>query len=216
MAETEPEAPPVRARIGNTGQDGRRQPAMCLIHQPRGEELPINHLGRESPQVVHRRAEKRVAEVEETCPERRPVRGRVVHGCGSESLERTDEHGELEVDGGDAIRARAHPRPLENGTPLHELPRPGAGVPRPTFGALRLELEEVPGKRTLEPGNRRLDPVGGTPERRLARARRRRHGISPPPALEQPAERERCDLAGPKLVDEARRARMARRVPFDN
>ena len=45
MAETKPGTPPVRARIGNTGEDGRRQPAPCLSHRPRDEELPINHLG---------------------------------------------------------------------------------------------------------------------------------------------------------------------------
>jgi hypothetical protein len=44
MAETKPVTPPVRARIGNTGEDGRRQPVTCLSHQPRGEALPINHL----------------------------------------------------------------------------------------------------------------------------------------------------------------------------
>ena len=45
MAETKPGTSPVRARIGNTGEEGRRQPAPCLSHLPRGEELPINHLG---------------------------------------------------------------------------------------------------------------------------------------------------------------------------
>ena len=45
MAETKPETLPVRARIGNTGEDGRRHPATCLSHQPRDEELPINPLG---------------------------------------------------------------------------------------------------------------------------------------------------------------------------
>jgi len=45
MAETEPGTPPVRARIGHTGEGGRRHPAMGLSHQPRDEELPINHLG---------------------------------------------------------------------------------------------------------------------------------------------------------------------------
>ena len=44
MAETKPGTPPVRARIGNTGEDGWRHPAWCLSHRPRGEELPINHL----------------------------------------------------------------------------------------------------------------------------------------------------------------------------
>jgi hypothetical protein len=45
MAETKPGTPPGRGRIGNTGEDGRRQPAQCLGHHPRGGELPINHLG---------------------------------------------------------------------------------------------------------------------------------------------------------------------------
>ena len=45
MAETEQGTPPVRARIEHTGEGGRRHPATCLSHQPRGEELPINHLG---------------------------------------------------------------------------------------------------------------------------------------------------------------------------
>ena len=44
MVETEPGTPPVRARIENTGEDGRRQPAMCLSYQPRDKELPISHL----------------------------------------------------------------------------------------------------------------------------------------------------------------------------
>ena len=44
MAETKPGTPPVRARIGHTGEDGRRQPAPCLSHHPRDEELPISHL----------------------------------------------------------------------------------------------------------------------------------------------------------------------------
>jgi hypothetical protein len=44
MAETKPGTPLVRARIGNPGEDGRRQPAPCLSHRPRSEELPISHL----------------------------------------------------------------------------------------------------------------------------------------------------------------------------
>jgi hypothetical protein len=49
MAETEPGTPPVRARIGNTGDEGRRHPATCLGHLPPGEELPISRLGHERP-----------------------------------------------------------------------------------------------------------------------------------------------------------------------
>jgi len=44
MAETEQGTPPVRARIGNTGEGGPRHPATCLSLEPRGEGLPINHL----------------------------------------------------------------------------------------------------------------------------------------------------------------------------
>ena len=49
MAETKPGTPPVRARIGNTGEGGRRQPALCLSHRPRDEELPISHLNLPEP-----------------------------------------------------------------------------------------------------------------------------------------------------------------------
>src|SRR2546425_1235558 len=35
---------PRRARIENTGEEGRRQPAILISHHPRGEELPVNHL----------------------------------------------------------------------------------------------------------------------------------------------------------------------------
>jgi len=45
MAETEQGTPPVRARIGNTGEDGRRHPATCLSLEPLDEELPTDHLG---------------------------------------------------------------------------------------------------------------------------------------------------------------------------
>jgi hypothetical protein len=44
MAATELGTPPDRARIGNTGEGGRRHPATCLSHQPRDDELPVNHL----------------------------------------------------------------------------------------------------------------------------------------------------------------------------
>jgi hypothetical protein len=45
MAETEPGRRPDERVFGNSGDEGRRQPAMCLSHHPRGEELSINHLG---------------------------------------------------------------------------------------------------------------------------------------------------------------------------
>ena len=48
MAETKPGTPPGRARIGNTGEVGRRQPAPCLGHHPRGEGLPVRHLAQRS------------------------------------------------------------------------------------------------------------------------------------------------------------------------
>ncbi len=42
MTETEPGTPAERARIER--ERGRRQPAMCRSHLPRGEELPVTHL----------------------------------------------------------------------------------------------------------------------------------------------------------------------------
>jgi hypothetical protein len=44
MAETEPGTPPRRARIGNTGEERRRQPAMCISHHLRDGESPASHL----------------------------------------------------------------------------------------------------------------------------------------------------------------------------
>jgi hypothetical protein len=52
MAETKPGTPPGRARIGNTGEEGRRQPAPCLGHHPRGERLPVGHLDTLSGMLV--------------------------------------------------------------------------------------------------------------------------------------------------------------------
>jgi hypothetical protein len=56
MAETKPGTPSVRARIGNTSEHGRRQPAMCLSHRPRDEELPISHLQAEDALDLAERA----------------------------------------------------------------------------------------------------------------------------------------------------------------
>ena len=100
--------------------------------------------------------------------------------------------------------------------PLHELPRSGTGVPRPSLGTLGLELEQVLRKRPLESGERGLDAVGGSPQRRFARTGGRGDCVSPPPALEQPAERERRGLAGTELGDEAPGGELGRGVAFDD
>jgi hypothetical protein len=172
--------------------------------------------GGQRAEVVDRGSEERVLEIEESGPQGRAV------GCGveirrcREPFERADEYGELEVDGGHAVGARAHACPVEHVTPLDELPRSRPAVPRPALGPLRLELEQVPRERLLETGDRRLDPVCRAPERRLASARGRRYGVSPPPALEEAAKGERRRLTRAELRDEPCRGKLARRVPLDH
>jgi hypothetical protein len=108
-----------------------------------------------------------------------------------------------------------HARRGRGRTPLHELPAPGPGVPRRPSRELGLELEQVLRERPLEAGERRLDAVGGVPERRLLRPASRER-VSPAPALEQPAERERRRLARAELRDEARAVSSLARVALDD
>ena len=146
--------------------------------------------GSQSAEVVHRRSEERVLQIEEAGPQRGAI-GRGVHARGrSKPFESADEDGQLEVDGRHAVRAGADAGPIGDGTPLHELPRSRPCVPRPTLGSLRLELEEVLRQRPLEPGERGLDSIGGVPQRGLSRAGSRGHGISPAPTLEKAAKRQ--------------------------
>ena len=128
--------------------------------------------------------------------------------------EQESEHGP--EDGGDAVRARVDAGALEDRAPFDELSRPWAAVPRSALGAIRLELDEIGGERPLEPGKGGLDPVGGMAERRASRAGRRRHRVPAPPALEQPAERDRGRLARAELADEPQRRTRRRRVRRDH
>jgi hypothetical protein len=169
--------------------------------------------GGKGPQVVHGRAEQGVAEVEEAGPERGRIRWRVEPRCVGESLQRADEHGQLQIGGSDAGRAGLHPGPREDCLPLDELAGARTGVPGAAFGLIGLELEEVTAEWDVEPGERGLDAVGGVPECSLPPARRRRLGLSPPPALEQPAERQRSGLARTELADQTPCRQLARRVP---
>jgi hypothetical protein len=100
--------------------------------------------------------------------------------------------------------------------PLHELARSGTRVPGPALGALRLELEQVLRQRPLEAGERGLDTVGGSPQGCLSPTWCCRDCVSPPPALEQPAEGERRRLAGTELGDEAPGGELGRGVAFDD
>ena len=100
--------------------------------------------------------------------------------------------------------------------PFHELARPRAGVPRLSLGALGLELEQVLRERPLEAGEGGLDAVRGSPQRGFARTGGRGDRVSPPPALEQPAERERRRLAGTELSNEAPSSELGRGVTFDD
>jgi len=100
--------------------------------------------------------------------------------------------------------------------PLHELARSRTRVPRLSLGALGLELEQVLRERPLEAREGGLDPVRGSPQRRFARTGGRGDGVSPPPALEQPAERERRRLARTQLSDEAPSSELGCSVAFDD
>ena len=100
--------------------------------------------------------------------------------------------------------------------PLHELARSRARVPRLSLGALGLELEQVLRERPLEACEGGLDAVRGSPQRRFARTGGRGDCVSPPPALEQPAEGERRGLAGTELGDETPSSELCRRVAFDD
>src|SRR4249919_1798216 len=131
-------------------------------------------LGGKRSQVVHGGAEQRVAQVEETGPERGGIRRRVEPRRVGEALERAHEHGQLQVDGRDAVRGRLDAGARQHRLPLDELTRAGTGVPGAALGLVGLELEQVSAQRHLQPGKRGLDPVGRVAERSLATAGRRR------------------------------------------
>jgi hypothetical protein len=95
-----------------------------------------------------------------------------------------------------------HAGAVQHRLPVDELGGAGAAVPGTSFERFRLELDQVALERFLEPRQRGLDPLGGTPERRRAPSRRRRLRVAASPALEQAAERERRDLAGAQLRDQ--------------
>ena len=140
--------------------------------------------GRQGAQVVDGRAEERVAEIEEAGPERRAVGCALEARCIGKALERTNEHGQLEVRGRDAVRARMNPGPIENGPPLDELPCPRPAVPRASLCPFGLELQEIPRERGLEACKRGLDAVRGMAEGGLTRAGRRRIRLPPVPPFE--------------------------------
>ena len=107
---------------------------------------------------------------------------RVEPGGVGEALERAHEHGQLEVDRRDAVRARADAGARRApGRHSTSSPAPGPAVPRAALGPVGLELEQVADERRLEPGERRLDAVGRVAERRLARARPSPGSASPRP-----------------------------------
>ena len=198
-------------RLSSTADScARVSRARALFLRP--TRLRTERLRREGAKVVHGRAQERVAKVEEARPERGAIGNRVHARRGRKPLERANEHRELEVDGGHAMRARANSRPIEHRTPFDELGGTGTSVPRAPLGELGLELEEVPRQGLLQPRDGRLHTVCCMPQRRLPSARGRGLGVSPPPPLEQPAERERRGLARAQLIDRGgrRRARSSR------
>src|SRR5581483_6022224 len=148
------------------------------------------------PEIVERPAEQVLAQVEEPGPERAAVELRLPAHERRKPFERSDEDGELEVDGGDSVRRRVHAGAGEHRLPVDELGGAGIAEPRSALGELRLELEQVAPERPLEPCERSLDALGGMTKRRLAPARRGRLRVAARPALEQPAKRDRRGLDG--------------------
>ena len=95
-----------------------------------------------------------------------------------------------------------HPGAGEHRLPVDQLGRARLAVPGAPLGLLRLELEQVAAERPVEARDRGLRAVGGPAERCLAPPGRAGIGFTARPALEQPAEGERRDLAGAELRDQ--------------
>jgi hypothetical protein len=110
---------------------------------------------------------------------------------GREAFERADEHGELEIRGGNAVRGDLDAGPVEHRPPVDELGAPRLAEPRLALGEVGFELEQVAPERSLETCQGRLDTVGCATEGSLPAARRGRISIASRPALKEPAERER-------------------------
>src|SRR5262249_32374003 len=161
--------------------------------------------GGDGTQVVQRPAEQVLTQVEQAGPQRAAVDRRLEAHLCREPFERAHQHRELEVHLRHPVGRDLHTGPLEHRLPVDELARPRFAEPRLALGDARLELEQVPAERILEPGQRGLHAVGSTPQRRLAAPRRRRVGIAPRPLLEQPAERERGHLDRNELIDQLAR-----------
>src|SRR6185503_2434660 len=109
-------------------------------------------------------------------------------------------------------RRGVHPRPLEDAGPLEQLRRAGGAVPGAALGALGLELQQITAERALQAGQGRLRAVGRAVERGLPASGCRGRRVAAGPALEQPAEGERSDLARAELPDQALRGVDVRRA----
>ena len=198
----------LRRRLRCRFQDVRAPPARPSAMTSRR----VGSSRRKRAEIVHRVGQQVLAEVEEAGPERRAIR-RGAHASGvREALQRANHDRELEVGLRDAHRRRMDSRAAEHRLPRHQLGGAGTAVPRAALGALGLELEQVAVERLLEPGQRRLDPVGGVAESCFPAARGRRLRLAARPPLEQPAERERRRLARRQLEDQPPRRRLLRRV----
>src|SRR5215203_5136060 len=159
--------------------------------------------GGKRAQVLDRAPEQVLAQVEEPGPERRAVGSRAHPGGRRETLERSHENGQLEIGLRHPHLGDAHARPCEHRAPVQELGDARLSVPGAALGMLGLELEKVARERALQAGECRLRSLGRAAERRLAPPGGARLRLSPTPALQQPAEGERRDLARRQLRDEA-------------
>src|SRR5204863_2118961 len=111
------------------------------------------------------------------------------------AFERGHEYGELEVGLCHALRGNAHAGATEHRLPVEQLRDARRRVPGATLESVGLELEQVARQGLLEPREARLDAFRGPAQGRLSLAGRGRLRGAARPPLEQPAERERRDLA---------------------
>ena len=126
---------------------------------------------------------------------------------GPEALERPHEDGQLEVRLRDSRRRSVDAGAGEHRLPLDELRahRARRTTTGPPPGRTRARAGSA--QRPFEAREGGLRAVGRAAQGRLAPAGRRRRRFSTRPALQQPAERQRRDLARAQLRDETLRGR---------
>ena len=176
-----------------------------------GTRGSVRSLRGERAEVVDGRAEQRVVQVEQPAQSEdrsgAPASERRPRGPGARARARRARGRRRRRGSG----RRPHPPARASGATRRARRRPARRTTTP-LGAVGLELEQVRGERASRPAS-----AVSTRSAAWRKAASRApgvdgHGIAPPPAFEQPAERDRRRLAGPELPDEPS-ARGRRRRP---